>query len=231
MSNSVIRLERGTLHNAAMLSDYVDRIGILPLLSIGSMGWSAEDAVADDCGYTTLPDGGWEWPLWDWKGDVVRESGCAYGSYVMDRATFVSRDLWPDFCNLRRSLYPAPDEGSIDDMVLQTLRESGGLTTRSLRAACDFVGPKMRGRFATIIKRLERGCRIVTKDFVYPTDRHGKEYGWGWSLLTTPEQHFGRDFCRPGRSPEESYARLSEYLLRLFPDGGDAFCRHVLCKG
>lgn len=65
------------------------------------------------------------------------------------------------------------------------------------------------------------GCHIVTKDFVYPHDRHGKEYGWGWSLLTTPENLFGSDACNIGSSPEDSYQRISSQLKKIIPFSDD----------
>lgn len=115
------------LHSAADLTEYINKVGLLPLLCIvPTLGWSAEEVVDDDCQYTVLPEGGWEWPLWDWKGEIIRESGCAYG------------------------------------------------------------------KFDNFITRLQMGGYIVTEDFVYPHDKHGKQYGWGWSLLTTPEDLFGK---------------------------------------
>lgn len=146
---------------------------------MGLDGWSAEEAVDEECRYVTLPDGGWEWPLWEWKGDIIRESGCAYGKFFDRKATFISREWWPDFCNWRRNVYPHPEESSIEDMILQTLQENGSMITRDLRKACGFTGTKMRGKFDTYISRLEMGCYIVTEDFVYSKDRHGRNYGWG----------------------------------------------------
>lgn len=223
MTGSMLR----EIHTCPDLRLLVDEAGFLPLLGSGT-GWSAEEAAGDECQYTRLPDGGWEWPLWEWKGSVVRESGCAYGKLLDRKAAFVSRAWWPDFCNYRRHRMPAPAEGSVEDMILQTLRESGSLITRDLRAACGFTGTRMRGRFDTYLTRLEMGCRIVTEDFVYPHDRHGRPYGWGWSLLTTPETLFGRDACRTDRTPEESYDRMLTHLRRLLPDVSDAHLRRVL---
>ncbi len=34
---------------------------------------------------------------------------------------------------------------------------------------------------------------IVDEDFIYPRDKHNREYGWGWSLLNTPEDLYGRE--------------------------------------
>lgn len=206
------------IHTCPKLVDYINEIGFLPLLSMGIDGWSAEDAADEECQYTRLPDGGWEWPLWEWKGSVLRESRCAYGKFFRRKAVFVSREWWPDFCNYRRSLYPYPEEGSVEEAVLATLKSEGSLITRELRAACGFTGPKMRSRFDAYLTRLEMGCYIVTEDFIYPRDSHGHEYGWGWSLLTTPESLFGRETCSPDRTPQESYDRLLEHFRKILPD-------------
>ena len=166
------------IHNCSGLIDYINKIGFLPLLRMGIEGWSAEEAVDEECRYVSLPEGGWEWPLWEWKGDIIRESGCAYGKFFDRKAAFISRDWWSDFCNWRRHVFPSPEEGSVEDMILQTLRENGSMITRDLRRVCGFTESKMRGKFDTFISRLEMGCYIVTEDFVYPKDRHGRNYGW-----------------------------------------------------
>ena len=134
---------------------------------MGIAGWSAEEVTDEDCQYTRLPDGGWEWPLWEWKGAILQESGCAYGKFFKDKAAFISR--------------------------------------------------KMRSRFDAYLTRLEMGGYIVTEDFIYPLDRHGREYGWGWSLLTTPERLFGREACHPDRSPQESHERMLIQFRKILP--------------
>ena len=117
-----------------------------------------------------------------------------------------------------RSRHPVPAEGSIEDSILATLGEHGSLITRELRAACGFDGPKMRSKFDGYVTRLQMGCYIVTEDFVYPTDKHGREYGWGWSLLTTPEALLGREACRCERTPQESYQRMLAHFRALLPE-------------
>lgn len=211
-------MKRPVLHTCPELIDYINETGFLPLLNMGIPGWSAEDVMDEDCQYTRLPDGGWEWPLWQWKGSILQESGCAYGKFFDRKAAFVSRDWWPDFCNYRRSVFPQPEAGSVEEGILDILRAEGSLITRQLRAACGFTGPNMRGKFDSYITRLEMGCYIVTEDFIYPTDRHGREYGWGWSLLTTPEALFGREACHPGCTPQESRERLLCQLRKILPD-------------
>jgi len=214
-------MRRKEIYSAAQLTDYIHQVGFLPLLYSGIRGFSAEEVVDDDCRYVVLPDGGWDWPLWKWKGPIVSDGHCVYGKFFDKKAGFISFDWWSDFCNYRRSKYPLPEEGSIEDSILMTLREHGSLITRELRAACGFDGSKMRSKFDGYITRLQMRCLIVTEDFVYPRDKHNKEYGWGWSLLTTPEQLYGQEACRCQRSPEESLQRLQSHFRKILPEATD----------
>ena len=101
------------IYNAAQLIERIQQIGFLPLLDSGIRGFSAEEMVAEDCRYVTFPDGGWDWPLWKWKGPIVTEGNCMYGKFFNKKAGFVSRTWWPDFCNYRRSQYPQPAPDTI----------------------------------------------------------------------------------------------------------------------
>ena len=206
----------------------IQQIGFLPLLDSGISGFSAEEMVAEDCRYVTFPDGGWDWPLWKWKGPIVTEGNCVYGKFFNKKAGFVSREWWSDLCNYRRSQHPMPAPGSVEEAILFTLQEHGSLITRQLRTLCGFTGPKMRSRFDAIITRLQMGCYIVTEDFVYPRDRHNHEYGWGWSLLTTPEQLYGSAACQSTCSPDESFQRMLTHLHTLLPNADEKALRKMI---
>ena len=221
-------MEKELIHSCPELIDYINEIGFLPLLPIGITGWSADEVVDEDCQYKSLPEGGWEWPIWEWKGSILQESGCAYGKFFKGKAAFISREWWPDFCNYRRNIYPYPEEGSIEEAILDVLRIEGSLITRDLRHLCGFTGPKMRSRFDAYITKLEMGGYIVTEDFVYPRDRHGREYGWGWSLLTTPESLFGKERCRTERTPQESYERILQHFKKILPNTAEKSIHSLL---
>ena len=210
------------IHNSAQLSEVVQEIGFLPLLNSGISGFSAEDIVSDDCRYVVFPDGGWDWPLWKWKGEIITGGNCVYGKFFAGKAGFISLDWWHDFCNYRRGVNPSFSEGSIEEAVLSTLTVNGSMITRELRAACGFSGTKLRSRFDSYVTRLQMACRIVTEDFIYPQDRHGREYGWGWALLTTPEQLYGAEACRCVRTPEESFERMVSHLRGVCPEASES---------
>lgn len=203
------------------LMELIQQIGFLPLYNCDIDGFTAEEMVDEECRYQTLPDGGWEWMLWKWKGPVVSNGNCAYGKFLNKKAAFISMDWWPDFCNYRRSKYPPFPEDSVEGAILDILKQSGAAITRELRAACGFNGANMRSKFDGYLTRLEMGTYIVTEDFVYPKDKNGHDYGWGWSLLTTPEVLFGRDACCCERTPEESYKLIYDHLKALFPNASE----------
>lgn len=205
------------IHTCPELMETIEQIGFLPLLDSCVDGFSADAMMAPECRYRVLDDGGWEWPLWEWKGPAVTEGHFYYGKFFDNKAGFISQQWWSDFCNWRRSRHPQPDEDSIEGTILAILQTNGSMITRDLRAACGFTGPKMRGRFDAYVTRLQMACRIVTEDFVYPRDKHGNPYGWGWSLLTTPESLYGHAACQCDHSPEESRQLLEQHFRSLLP--------------
>ena len=190
-------MEFPEIYSASGLIELIQQIGFLPLLDSGIVGFSAEEIVDEDCGYVALPEGGWEWPLWKWKGEIVT------------------------FCNYRRSKYPYPADGSIEEAILSMLHSTGSLITRELRSACGFTGKGMRSKFDSYLTRLEMATYIVTEDFVYPHDKHNHEYGWGWSLLNTPEELYGADACRCDCSPEASFQKIFDHLRAILPEATD----------
>ncbi|MCR5050613.1 MAG: hypothetical protein K6A36_05965 [Paludibacteraceae bacterium] len=212
------------------LIERIHQVGFLPLLDSGIPGFNAEVMMDEDCHYISHEDGSWEWPLWSWKSPAVREGDCVYGKFFSGKAGFVAREWWPDFCNYRRSIFPFPEVGSVENMILTILIEHGSAIARELRAACGLTGPKMRGRFDAFVCRLQMGCYVVTEDFVYPRDKRGREYGFGWQLLNTPESLLGRDACTCQRSPEESYGRIKEYLCSILPQASDKQIEGLISK-
>ena len=209
------------IYSATGMMELIQKIGFLPLLYSGIEGFSAEDIVDEDCRYVTFPEGGWDWPLWKWKGEIVTEMPCMYGKFFNKKAGFISQEWWPDFCNYRRSKNPRPEEESIEGAILSTLQYSGSLITRELRTACGFTGKGMRSKFDGYLTRLEMATYIVTENFIYPRDKHNREYGWGWSLLNTTDDLSGRESCQFNRPAEESYQRVFDHLKEILPDASD----------
>ena len=70
------------IYSATGMMELIQKIGFLPLLDSDIEGFSAEDIVAEVCGYVKLPEGGWDWPVWKWKVAIKREQSHACLSFA-----------------------------------------------------------------------------------------------------------------------------------------------------
>ena len=217
-----------TIHEFDDLSVLIRQLGFLPLLDSPIAGFSAEEMAAEECRYHHYRDGSWSWPLWDWKVPAIQNTPRVYGKFFGGKAGFVSMEWWPDLMNYRQGKHPYPAENSVERAILDILQLNGAMITRELRSACGFTGGKMRSRFDHYITRLQMECRIVTEDFVYPKDKHGERYGFGWALLNTPENTVGRPACHCERTPEESFQRMLQHLHQQLPQAHEKALRKLI---
>lgn len=81
------------------LVDAVENYGFLPLFQNSIHGFSVEEHAAPSAWFSESPG------VWEWKGPVVRETGCAYGKFFERKAAFISAAWFPDFANYRRDGY------------------------------------------------------------------------------------------------------------------------------
>ena len=80
------------IYSATGMMELIQKIGFLPLLDSDIEGFSAEDIVDEDCRYVTFPEGGWDWPLWKWKGEIVTEMPCMYGKFFNKKQDLSARN-------------------------------------------------------------------------------------------------------------------------------------------
>ncbi|MCR5663614.1 MAG: hypothetical protein K6G17_01900 [Oscillospiraceae bacterium] len=208
----------------------VDEIGFLPYFRNDVPGFSIEENCPALWGTPDKPD-----CPWDWKGPVIRETGCAYGRFFHGRAGYVSRALFPDFANVRRDGYDydARVEDGLargrDRRIMEVLSARSPLPSRELKALCCF-GEDSRRAYDASLGFLQMQTYVTTADFVYATDRLGRPYGWGLAVVATPEQHFGADFTARvyAREPAESRERLRVYLRKLLPQATAAQLERLL---
>lgn len=220
-----------TIRSKQDMIDAVEAFGFLPFFAGSIPGFSIEEHAVPDVWYTA----GDEWKVWDWKGPVIRESGCAYGKFFEGKAVFISREWFPDFANWRRDGYDFDarfDDGlaSIRDKELFELLDAHApVLSKRLKLEGNYRKGGKKG-FDTSIARLQAQGYVLISDFVYAADKCGRPYGWGIAEYSTPERFFGEDFCSRvyQRSPEASYARLFEHLHTLFPDTEDAVLQKIL---
>ncbi len=218
-----------TVRRKQDLIDAVERFGFVPLFRNAVPGFSVEEHVVPEAWFSG------EEGVWEWKGPVIRESGCAYGKFFENKAVFVSREWFPDFANYRRDGYDFDarfdDELASfrDKRLFDLLDASAPVLSKGLKALGDYRKGGEKG-FDTIISRLQAQCYVLISDFVYETDRYGREYGWGVAQYSTPEKLFGGPFREEvyRRTPEESYARVFDHLREMLPQADEKAIRKLL---
>ena len=221
-----------TVRSKQDLLDAIETFGFLPFFAGSIPGFSLEEHVAPELWYSHTSD---SWPVWEWKGPVIRESGCAYGKFLENKAVFISRKWFPDFANYRRDGYDFDarfDEGLASYRgrdLFDLIDQNAPVLTKQLKAIGNYRKGGKKG-FDTLITRLQAQCYVLISDFVYAMDKPGKPYGWGIAEYSTPEKLFGATFTdRVYRhEPAESYQKLVAHLQSLFPDTPDTVILKVL---
>lgn len=213
------------------LIDVIDELGFLPFFMNSIDGFSLEEIIEPELWYGY----GDTWEAWDWKGPVIRQTGCAYGKFFEKKACFISPEWFPDFANYRRDGYDFDaryDDGlaPLKDKQLYDLIDSNApILSKELKQLGNYRKGGVKG-FDTMINRLQAQCYVTISDFVYMRDRFGQPYGWGVAEYSTPERFMGDDFTSRvyERSPEESYDKILRHFAEILPDADEDDLRRFL---
>ena len=76
-----------TIRTKRDLAEAVRRFGFLPLFRNSLPGFSVEEHAAPETWFSDEPG------VWEWKGPVIRETGCAYGKFFEHKAAFFSKNF------------------------------------------------------------------------------------------------------------------------------------------
>ena len=201
------------------LVDAVENYGFLPLFQNSIRGFSVEEHATPSAWFSEGLG------VWEWKGPVVRETGCAYGKFFERKAAFISAAWFSDFANFRREGYDFDaryEDGlaSCSDKTLYELVDANApILSKQLKKLGDYRKEGRKG-FDTSMNRLQAQCYCLISDFVYLTDKFGREYGWGVAEYSTPEKFMGERFTQAvyARTPEESRNRVEEHFQEMLPD-------------
>lgn len=218
-----------TIRTKQDLKDAVETFGIVPFFRNTLRGFSVAEHTAPEVWFTDVPG------PWEWKGPVIRETGCVYGKLFEGKAAYVRPDLYEDLANFRRDGYDFDarcDEGLVyyrDKALYELLDSRAPILSRDLKLWGNYGKDGQKGFDASITK-LQMQCYVTVSDFVYLRDKNGKEYGWGVAQYSTPEKQLGAPFRDRvyQRSPEESYQRLCTHLRKILPEADEKAIRKFL---
>ena len=216
-----------TVTSKADLIAAVQIFGVVPYFSNSIPGFSLEEHCRPDVLFS--PTG--EDDTWEWKGPVIRATGCAYGKFFEKKSAYVRADLFIDLANYRRDGYDFDaryDDGLAkfeDKQLYELIAANAPVLSKALR---ETGGYAYKGRwqqtegkkgFDLSVNRLQQQCYVIISDFVYTLDKKGGRRGWGVAEYSTPERFSGPAFTENvyRRPPQESYARLLAHLRSLFP--------------
>ena len=210
----------------------IGELGFLPFFANSIEGFSIEEHITWDCWYHS--DSG-DWQAWDWKGPVIRETGCAYGKFFEKKACYISPEWFPDFANWRRDGYDFDarwDDGLAplrDKQLYDLVAQNAPIISKELKEIGNYRKGGVKG-FDTTITRLQSQCYVLISDFAYLRDRFGAPYGWGVAEYSTPEAFMGERFTDRvyRRTPGESYERILSHFQSLFPRADEAALRKFL---
>lgn len=201
------------------LEDAVEEYGFVPYFRNSIKGFSIEENVDPLAWFNEDVEG-----VWEWKGPVIRDTGCAYGKFLQRKAAFISSGWFRDFALFRRDGYDY--EGFFNDgygtykdkALLELIEENGPVLSKELKRLGNYRKGGASG-FDTSVNRLQHQCFVLISDFKYMKDRFGNDYGWGVAEYATPEQFFGDEFQKiyPG-DPGASFGRVLDHIRTLFPD-------------
>lgn len=204
-----------TTHSMQDLLDLINWIGILPFFPNSVPGFSVEESVEPGLLWSDQPG------PWEWKGPMIQSGACLYGKLIGGRAAFVSREWFPDLANYRRDGYDFEgrcDDGLVpyrDKQLMTYLEQHAPCLSKTARKECGVT----KG-YDGVLTRLEMQTFITNHDFVYSVDKHGRTYGWGNAVLTTPERLGGEEWVNSAdsRTPGQSLERMAEHLHACMPD-------------
>ncbi len=221
-----------TIRSIEDLISAIEEYGFVPFFENEIEGFSIEEHIAPECWY-----GGSDsfWDAWEWKGPVIRQTRCAYGKFLRNKAMYISAKWFPDFANFRRDGYDFDarfEDGlaSYDDRDLYELLEANApVLSKSLKKLGNYRKGGKKG-FDSSITRLQKQCYVITNDFIYATDKLGNEYGWGIAEYTTPEKFYGKKFTDKvyKRTPEESLERIYKQFRKILPGVEDEWIEKIL---
>jgi hypothetical protein len=215
----------------------VNEIGFLPFFTSRIEGFSLEENISYDAWYQGRWSGKIHWDAWDWKGEALQNKELVYGKFFEKKAGFISKKLWPDFCNYRRDGYDFDarfDDGLSsykDKGIVDYITGTGAALTKEIKDSLNYKKGGNKG-FETVITRLQMQNYVVPVNYEYSKRKNGDEYGWGNCRYDIAEKYWGDKLCRSAykRSPQESLNRILMHALKALP-GLDEDELRALLKG
>lgn len=209
------------IDNLSML-EAIKTCGIIPFFENPVVGFSIEEMTPPGSWFTDEDLG-----PWDWKVDVVQSGEIVYGKFLCGgKAAFATPEWYAHLRNWRLSQekYKPTTEGR---KVLKLIEKEGSCVSRQVR---ELLNVK-KSKSDSVLANLMNGTRLIIGDIQRVYKGPNLEYkGWQTASYCTPESlferpaedfgpwHIGGSTLKCDCSPEESYSKLRNHIMELFPE-------------
>ena len=210
---------RDLILNADELTNYVNRVGFLPLFANKIKGFSVEEHALAKYWWTgdRLRD------PWEWRMQIAGEHRLAYGKFFDGRAGFVSLEWLGRFANARRDGY---DFDSLNEeglcsarlkKIMDCFNCKEELFSFDIKRMAGF-GKNGEKNFEGAMTYLQNRLYIVISDFGRRVNKKGEPYGWNVAMFSKPEDIWGKEIFSKAyeEPPEQSRAALEAQLNLCF---------------
>lgn len=220
------------------LIDAIEEYGMIPYFANEVKGFSIEENCDPKVYFSDGPG------IWEWKGEVIQTTRCAYGKFLRKKAAFISKKWFYDFANYRRDGYDFDarvSDGLVnynEEFLYNIIASKHSILSKTAKAIGGYVKPRESGKdtweprkgFDTTITALQMKAYVLITDFDYEVDKNGEFYGWGIARYATVEEYYGKKFAEKcyKRTPEESYKRLLRQLKKINPEADRNDLIHLL---
>lgn len=210
----------GCIHTVEELTEYINRVGFLPLFQNEITGFSVEEHTSAD--YWWSGDAARD--PWEWREIVAARGEIAYGKFFGGRAGFISKDWLPVFANHRRDGYDFDalwdDEKASfrQKKIMDQVGEGVEILSNELKEKAGF-GKDGEKNFEGTVTALQMSLYLCVKEFRCRKNKKGEFYGWPIAVYTRPESLWGYEHVTSayGEKPEESRQKILERMRELYP--------------
>lgn len=208
------------IHNVKELTEYIDRVGFLPLFKNEIPGFSVEEHTVPEYWWSGDP----ERDPWEWREIIAKEGNIAYGKFFDKKMGFLSKEWLPIFCNYRRDGYDFDalwddEKASRKQKKIMDLFAAPGVSMFSpeIKEQAGF-GKDGEKNFDGTIADLQMMTYLVVKEFQQKKNKKGERYGWPIAMYAAPETIFGEELvtARYSEPAAESAKAIIRQLVELY---------------
>lgn len=224
--------DHGCIHDTEELTEYINKVGFLPLFKNEIEGFSVEENTMEEYWWAEDPRDPWEW-----RAVLAEEHNVAYGKFFSGKAGFISKEWIPCFANYRRdgydfdALWDDEKANRRQKRIMDLFDVNDELFSFEMKEKAGF-GKEGEKNFDGTLSALQQEMYLTTSCFKRKKNKKGEEYGWSVAMYATPEHIFGFDHVRSEykNEPSESYGRIVTQVKKLYPKASEKDIRKLIGK-